>query len=240
MFLCGVDYVFAIDCVGTTICLAMFQLLLVILCIQAAAPARTTLKVVFTMRKVGFGDTVGPALLDPLKKVTQDLDVDVDWKIIDTKDSSVKVVSAFFSVIAEYQPHVIIGENMNACCDVMGALASATNTLYISIDCTPIKYVLDRESYPTYSSARMTTSTFGVVVDLVMKYFSWTRVAIISTANNQYPTQLRLLKLELRRRNTKLFSYVHAASNGTWGDFLLRQNAVKLMMEFLSGRSTCE
>ena len=218
----------------------MFRLLLVILCIQTATPARPTLKVVFTMRKEGFGDTVGPALLGPLKKATQILDADIDWQIIDTNDTHKKVVYTFFNVISPYKPHVIIGENDILCCNTMGTLASATNTLYISIACDPAQYMMDRESYPTYTSARITSTSFGVVVDEVMKYFSWTRAAIISTANNQYPIRARLLKLELQKRKRKVFSYVHAASNGKWEDFLLRENAVRIMLEFLSGRVTCE
>ena len=218
----------------------MFQLMLAILSIQAATSERKTLTAIFTMKKAGFGDIVGPALLGPMKTLMEVLDVNVNWTIIDTNNTPAMVVSEFFSTIDAIRPHVIIGENSIPCCDILASLASATNTLFVSIGCNPVQFMLDRESYPTYTSARLTSISLGLVIDQVMKKFSWTRVAIISTTNAQYPTRVRRLKEDLQTTNREVFSYVHAASNGTWDDFLLRSVSVQVMLEHLSERSTCE
>lgn len=219
---------------------AVFQLLLVVLNIQPVLPVNEKLNVVFTMRKQDFGEVIGPAMLEPIQRISNDLHVDINWTIIDTNNSTEKIVSEFFSTIKDFEPNVIIGETMNPCCEVMATLASAIDRLFISIGCNPFQFMLDKESFPTFASARSIAFSFGLIVDKVMEKFNWKRVALINSLDGEYPIRTRYLKMDLKKKNREIFSYVHAASNQTLEDFQLRKNAVNLMLRYLSERATRE
>ncbi|XP_002733692.2 atrial natriuretic peptide receptor 1-like [Saccoglossus kowalevskii] len=95
------------------------------------------------------------------------------------------------------QPHALIGGGCDEMCEPVGLLASSWNIPMVSWGCTS-SYLSDKFEYETFARTVGPYTKTGRMFVEIMKYYNWTRVAILSSTSHMWQLTSHDILLDLQ------------------------------------------